>query len=85
MRLETLDRRSCKSLETTGEASNAQNAPKFVVTVASEELVGEVDSLKKVNGWRRSHRHHVFDSLKTGYGTKPIENGAPKYLTVHGK
>lgn len=85
VRLETLDRRSCESIDKTGDAPSADNAAPFVLTIASNELKGDGKDLSGVKGWRRSHRHLVYDCLTIGFGKTPVTNGSPKYLLVHGK
>lgn len=85
VRLETLDRRSCESLDKTGAAPTADKAAPFVLTISTNGLKGDGKDMTKVKGWTRSHRHHVYDSLTIGFEKSPIMNGSPKYLLVHGK
>jgi hypothetical protein len=85
-RLGVLDRRTCETLDTTSNAIKAEEAAKFVVTIAGDEAQeGQLEALKGVEGWRRSSSHKVYDSLIIGHGKQPQSNVAPKFVTVHGK
>lgn len=83
-RLQTLDRRTCETLGSTSQPPKAEDANKFVATIAGDQEV-DLEVLKNVKGWKRTHSHHVYDSLKTGAGQQPQENTAPKYVVVHGQ
>lgn len=86
MRLETLDRRTAETLEQTSAPPAAKDAPEFVVSIAEDEQPKEdLKSLAGLKGWRRSHRHKIYDSLKTGYQQEPQQNVAPKFVTIHGE
>ncbi|ORY90132.1 hypothetical protein BCR35DRAFT_349896 [Leucosporidium creatinivorum] len=84
VRLETLDRRTAETLEQTSAPPAAKDAPQFVVSIAEDEQPKEdLKSLAGIKGWRRSHRHKIYDSLKTGYQQEPLQNVAPKFVTIH--
>lgn len=86
VRLETLDRRTAETLEQTSAPPAAKDAPEFVVTIAEDEQPKEdLKVLSGIKGWRRSHRHKIYDSLKTGYQQEPQQNVAPKFVTIHGE
>ncbi|GAA6007517.1 uncharacterized protein JCM10292_003912 [Rhodotorula paludigena] len=84
-RLEVLDRRTAEKLGETSAPPAAQDAPQFVLTAAGDDKPSE-DELKVfegTEGWRRSHYHHVYDSLVIGYGKEPKSNAAPKFVVIH--
>ncbi|GAA5956272.1 hypothetical protein JCM3765_005613 [Sporobolomyces pararoseus] len=84
-RLGVLDRRTCETLGQTSKPIKAGEAAKFVVTIAGDEEIGEgeLESLKGVEGWKRSSSHRVYDSLIIGHGKEPKTNSAPKFVVVH--
>ncbi|KAK4057722.1 hypothetical protein OIO90_001370 [Microbotryomycetes sp. JL221] len=86
-RLETLDRRTCQTIDESSCAPQPDKASKFVLTIASnDELTtddGGLNTFKHVKGWNRTHRHKVYDSLRTGYKQEPVQNEAPKFVSVH--
>ncbi|GAA5836107.1 hypothetical protein JCM11251_007371 [Rhodosporidiobolus azoricus] len=84
-RLEVLDRRTAETLGQTSPPPPANEAPRFVLTAAGEEKPSE-DELRLfegTEGWRRSHYHHVYDSLLTGHVKDPKSNVAPKFVVIH--
>ncbi|KAM0793532.1 hypothetical protein ACM66B_000970 [Microbotryomycetes sp. NB124-2] len=87
VRLETLDRRTAESIDETSKPLSADQAAKFVLTVASDDELkqgdGGLDAFRNVAGWKRTSRHKIYDSLKTGYKRDPVQNGAPKFVAVH--
>lgn len=87
VRLGVLDRRTCETLGQTSEPIEAKEAAKFVVTIAGNEELGEgeLEALEGVEGWRRSSKHKVYDSLIIGHGKEAKSNVAPKFVVVHGK
>jgi len=87
VRLGVLDRRTCETLGQTSDPIEAKEAAKFVVTIAGNEELGdgELEALKGVEGWRRSSKHKVYDSLIIGHGKEAKSNVAPKFVVVHGK
>lgn len=86
-RLGLLDRRTCEKLDETSPASkNAASAPKFIATISSDDkYTGDGRELESTTGWRRTHRHKVFDSLLIGVGKEPEANVAPNFLTIYGE
>ncbi|GAA6063816.1 hypothetical protein JCM10212_001647 [Sporobolomyces blumeae] len=84
-RLGALDRRTCEKLGETAEPPAATDAPRFVVTIASDDEVDDADLRRfdKVEGWRRSHMHRVYDSLVIGHGKEARSNVAPKFVVIH--
>ncbi|GAA5955155.1 hypothetical protein JCM8115_001867 [Rhodotorula mucilaginosa] len=85
-RLEVLDRRTAEKLGETSPPPPANEAPAFVLTLAGDERPDgqkDLERFKDVKGWRRSHYHHVYDSLIIGYGRQPESNVAPKYAVIH--
>lgn len=87
-RLEVLDRRTAEKLGETSPPPPANEAPAFVLTLAGDERPDgqkDLERFKDVKGWRRSHYHHVYDSLIIGYGRQPESNVAPKYAVIHGQ
>ncbi|GAA5954051.1 hypothetical protein JCM21900_005390 [Sporobolomyces salmonicolor] len=84
-RLGVLDRRTCETLGQTSAPPKASEAPKFVATLAGEKepSEGELEKMKGVEGWRRSHMHRVYDSLIIGHGKEPKSNAAPKFVVIH--
>ncbi|GAA5910605.1 uncharacterized protein JCM6883_003230 [Sporobolomyces salmoneus] len=83
-RLGVLDRRTCETLGQTSEPIQAKEAAKFVVTIAgAKEKEGELEGMKEVEGWRRSSKHKVYDSLIIGHGKEAKSNVAPKCVIVH--
>lgn len=87
-RLEVLDRRTAEKLGETSPPPPASEAPAFVLTLAGDERPDgqkDLERFKDVKGWRRSHYHHVYDSLIIGYGRQPESNVAPKYAVIHGQ
>lgn len=52
--------------------------------LGEKELEGQGREMEGVSGWRRSHRHRVYDSLLIGVGREPEKNLAVGYLVVHG-
>ncbi|KAI5477035.1 hypothetical protein MNV49_006911 [Pseudohyphozyma bogoriensis] len=84
VRLETLDRRTCETIDATSAPPKAEETAPFVATVAGDvEPKGDGKELAGVKGWIRSHRHKIYDSLNTGAGRAPQQNIAPKFVTVH--
>ncbi|SCV68750.1 BQ2448_871 [Microbotryum intermedium] len=81
VRLETLDRRICEKLDQTSAPPRAEQAPQFVLTIADDRK-GELKAFEGVKGWRRSHRHEVYDSLNITHG-KGVQNQAPKFAVIH--
>ncbi|GAA6025838.1 hypothetical protein JCM11491_006612 [Sporobolomyces phaffii] len=87
-RLGVLDRRTC---ETTGQTSAplaADRAAPFVATIAGNARPrggddDDLGALQRVEGWRRSSTHTVYDSLVIGHGKEAQSNVAPKFVTVH--
>lgn len=87
-RLGVLDRRTCETLNQTSQPiKEVREVAKFVVTIAGDEEIREqeLESLKTVQGWKRSSSHKVYDSLIIGYGKEPKSNVAPKFVVVHGE
>lgn len=97
-RLETLDRRSCKTLLDTGRQSYAAKDTAPAITTfyiqPREGLDGAMstylksvylEQLKKQKGWRRTGVYQVVDALLTGVDRKPNSTSAAKFLVVHGK
>ncbi|BGP12256.1 hypothetical protein JCM10213_000051 [Rhodosporidiobolus nylandii] len=84
-RLEVLDRRTAETLGQTSPPPPASEAPQFVLTAAGEERPKEEElkAFEGVEGWRRSHYHHIYDSLIIGHGKEPKSNVAPKFVVVH--
>ncbi|BGP52775.1 hypothetical protein JCM8202_003854 [Rhodotorula sphaerocarpa] len=86
-RLETLDRRTAEKLAETSPPPEAAGAPKFVLTIADgrkfESPETALAQFKNVEGWRRSHCHHVYDSLLIGHGQEPQSNVAPGFAVIH--
>jgi len=82
-----LDRRTCEALGQTSKPIEAKEAAKFVVTIAGDEELkeGELEAFKGVDGWKRSSKHKVYDSLIIGHGKEAKSNVAPKFVVVHGK
>lgn len=85
-RLGVLDRRTAQTLGQTSPPPEAKDAPRYVLTAASEEKPeeGELEIFKGTEGWRRSHYHHIYDSLVIGHGKEAESNVAPKYVVIHG-
>lgn len=85
-RLGVLDRRTAEKLGETSPPPAASEAPKFVLTAASEERPDESELrlFEGQEGWRRSHYHRVYDSLIIGYGKEAKSNVAPKFVVIHG-
>lgn len=87
-RLETLDRRTCATVQQSSPPPPSfEQTPGYMATVAGKKASfdGEqIDALKGVKGWKRSHRHEVYDSLNTGNGHEPWANIAPEMVTIHG-
>lgn len=72
-------------MDQTSPPPKAEDAAPFEATTSSNEpFEGDGRELAGVKGWRRSHRHLVYDALRIGFGRAPEENAAPKYLSVHG-
>lgn len=86
-RLETLDRRTCETIAETSEAPQAEDAPRFVLTILDDNEADEnaLSAFKNVKGWRRSHQHKSYDSLHTGHGKEPQQNAANGSVLVHGE
>ncbi|BGO98991.1 hypothetical protein RTBOTA2_000079 [Rhodotorula toruloides] len=84
-RLGVLDRRTAEKLGETRPPPPASEAPKFVLTAASEERPDESELrlFEGQEGWRRSHYHRVYDSLIIGYGKEAKSNVAPKFVVIH--
>ncbi|BGO88484.1 hypothetical protein NBRC10512_003002 [Rhodotorula toruloides] len=84
-RLGVLDRRTAEKLGETSPPPAASEAPKFVLTAASEERPDESELrlFEGQEGWRRSHYHRVYDSLIIGYGKEAKSNVAPKFVVIH--
>ncbi|GAA5846213.1 hypothetical protein JCM3766R1_000750 [Sporobolomyces carnicolor] len=84
-RLGVLDRRTCETLGQTSRPLAANDAAKFVVTVAGDRELDarELDALRNVDGWRRSSTHKVYDSLIIGHGQEAKSNVAPRFVSVH--
>lgn len=86
VRLETLDRRTCETIDSTSPPLAAEKAAPFVATVSGNaEPKGDGKELESAPGWVRTHRHKVYDSLITGKGKEPGQNVSPTYVTVHGQ
>lgn len=84
VRLDPLDRRTCEVLGMTSPPPEAKDTAKFVLTVAGEEEPEwKGTKLEGVKGWRRTHAHKIYDSLRTAYGKAPVQNGAPKFVTIY--
>ncbi|KAL8286214.1 hypothetical protein RQP46_004702 [Phenoliferia psychrophenolica] len=84
VRLDPLDRRTCETLGQTSPPPSAANAAPFTLTVASDSEPKFVGTpLEKVPGWRRTHAHKIYDSLRTAFGKDPVTNDAPKFVTIY--
>lgn len=96
-RLDTLDRRTCKTILDTGREDNtAKHTSPFITTlyiqpenVKDQEmkkwLTGDfVNAMKAVEGWKRTSVHEVVDSLVISAKASPQSNTAAKYLVVNG-
>jgi len=93
-KLETLDRRTCEGIFDTASAPSKEAAP-FLLTVGMTPAEGKeadfqdwyakehIDMMKKIPGCIRIHRYQVIDSLKTGAGKDPVQNGSPKFVAVY--
>ncbi|GAA5993769.1 hypothetical protein JCM5350_000232 [Sporobolomyces pararoseus] len=85
-RLGVLDRRTCETLHQTSQPiKEVREVAKSVVTIAGDEEIREeeLESLKTVQGWKRSSSHKVYDSLIIGHMKEPKSNVAPKFVVVH--
>ncbi|BGP21221.1 hypothetical protein Rt10032_c19g6203 [Rhodotorula toruloides] len=84
-RLGVLDRRTAEKLGETSPPPPASEAPRFVLTAASEDRPDdrELRSFEGQEGWRRSHYHRIYDSLVIGYGKEAKSNVAPKFVVIH--
>ncbi|BGP28364.1 hypothetical protein JCM10296v2_000096 [Rhodotorula toruloides] len=84
-RLGVLDRRTAEKLGETSPPPPASEAPKFVLTAASEERPDESELrlFEGQEGWRRSHYHRVYDSLIIGYGKEAKSKVAPQFVVIH--
>lgn len=85
IRLETLDRRTCETVDWTSTPPAVGEAAVWTCTVSGEGEEGELREMEGVKGWRRTHRHRVYDALRTGYGKEPNMNDCPTFLVVHGE
>jgi hypothetical protein len=96
-RLETLDRRTCKTVSDTGIGStSASHAPSHITTLYIQPLADKeeafakwyeadfVTAMKRIHGWRRTARHEVVDSLVMSANKQPQSNTAAKYIIVNG-
>lgn len=97
-RLDTLDRRTCKTIFDSGreEYSAATTAP-YITTlyIQPEEgkdaemkswlQAGMLYAMKAVPGWQRTSIHEVVDSLVISANASPQSNTAAKYLVVNGE
>lgn len=96
-RLDTLDRRTCKTILDTGRGQErADSTAPFITTLYIEPAEGEdqemrqwltgtfVQAMKAVSGWKRTSVHEVVDSLVISAKTSPQSNTAAKYLIVNG-
>ncbi|KAM0755408.1 hypothetical protein T439DRAFT_375778 [Meredithblackwellia eburnea MCA 4105] len=85
VRLDPLDRRTAETLGATSPpALDPKDAAKFTLTVASEtEPKWQGTALEKVKGWKRTHAHKIYDSLRTNHGKEPVSGQAPKFVTIY--
>jgi hypothetical protein len=96
-RLETLDRRTSKTILDTGRQDYSAASTSPYITLYIQPKSGTEEELKQcitgdmlaafkaIKGWKRTKIHDVVDSLVISAKSSPQANTAAKYLVVNGR